>query len=88
MSDGKPQNIAVEIERENRKKEYYVNRLRVYQQDDKIYKEVVYIVNEKSVAKKLIEARDLIGFDRLRIVSLKDINGKPMPKIKDVWRLI
>ena len=88
LSDGKPQNIAVEIERENRKKEYYVNRLRVYQQDDKIYKEVVYIVNEKSVAKKLIEARDLIGFDRLRIVSLKDINGKPMPKIKDVWRLI
>ena len=72
----------------NRKKEYYVNRLRVYQQDKKIYKEVVYIVNEKSVAKKLIEARDLIGFDRLRIVALRDLKGKPMPKIKDVWRLI
>lgn len=86
--DDKPQNIAVEIERENRKKEYYVNRLRVYQQDKKIYKEVVYIVNEKSVAKKLIEARDLIGFDRLRIVALRDLKGKPMPKIKDVWRLI
>lgn len=86
--DGSPENIAVEVERRIRKKEYYINRLRVYQQDDRIYKEVVYIVNEKRLAKTLIEARDFLGFDRLRIVAMKDIEGKVLPPIKDVWKFI
>lgn len=87
-SDGSSNNIAIEIERESRRVEYYVNRLRAYQQDNKIYKEVVYIVNKKSVAEKIMKARDTIGFDRVKIVPLITNNKEIMPVLQDVWRLI
>ena len=53
-----------------------------------MYKEVVYVVNEKRVAKRLLEAKELSGFDRMRIVAFVEENGEVMGRINDPWELI
>jgi hypothetical protein len=87
-SDGSTNNIAVEVERECKSKEYYTKRLTAYKQDTRMYKEVVYVVNEKRVAKRLLEAKELSGFDRMRIVAFVEENGEVMGRINDPWELI
>ena len=53
------------MERECKSKEYYTKRLTAYKKDTRMYKEVVYVVNEKRVAKRMLEAKELSGFDRM-----------------------
>lgn len=73
--DGSPNNIAVELEIKSGKTQDYEKRFRGYKEDTRVYSKVIYIVEKKSVAKKLLEAAHNVNFTRLEIVANRNVDG-------------
>lgn len=73
--DGSPNNIAVELEIKSGKTQDYEKRFRGYKEDKRVYSKVIYIVEKKSVAKKLLEAAHNVNFTRLEIVANRNVDG-------------
>lgn len=86
LSDGTPQNIAVEVEQASKSVSEYRKKLIAYKQDKRVYSKVVYITSSKSTVEKIIKAAESIGFEDYDIVPFLDVNGKKV-RVNDPWAL-
>ena len=86
LTDGSPQNIAIEVERASKSVAEYRKKLIAYKQDKRVYSKVVYITSNKSTVEKIIKAAESIGFEDYDIVPFLDVNGKKV-RVDDPWAL-
>lgn len=77
--DGSPNSIAVEVELKPKTLEDYKNTLRSYEEDNRLYKKVVWICSKTQTANMLIKAADeytnLLNTDKLDIVPIETEQG-------------
>lgn len=85
-SDGTPNNIAIEVERQIKTVSDYKKKLLAYKQDTRLYSKVVYITSSKKVVERVLQAAEEIKFDRFDIVPFLDREGSKM-SIRDPWTL-
>ena len=76
--DGKPESIAVEVELRSKTLEDYIRTLKVYENDDRMYKKVVWICSKQRTVNMLIKAAEhtnLLETGRLEIMPIETENG-------------
>lgn len=73
--NGKPNSIAVEVERKLDTLENYKHKLRMYMLDKRVFGKVIYIARTNNIAERVQKAAEEIGFDRYDIVPFVDENG-------------
>lgn len=83
--DGKPNSIAIEVERSLKSVDGYIKKLLSYKYDERIYGKVVYITPNNLIAKRLVEAKEKIDFDRLDIMPLMNLQG--VSKSRTPWSI-
>lgn len=84
--DGTPESIAVEIELSHKGFEAYLSTLKTFQEDDRIYKKVIWVCRNKATAKQLEQAAKEVGLwqeGRIDIVPVITRNG--IFTSRDIW---
>lgn len=84
-SDGKPNSIAVEVELNAKTRERYLDTLMAYKLDENIYGKVVWVTNNNSVSRMLIEIAQEIGLDKFDVVPMTNEHGEY--KLRDIWHI-
>ena len=74
-SDGSPNSIAIEVEREVKSIDELKAKLEMYKMDNRVYSKVIYVTSNKRIAENISEAAAQIGFDRYDVVPMINENG-------------
>lgn len=83
--DGTPNHIAVEVERKPATAEYYEDIMRTYKEDKYLYCTVIWVAENASIARNIMEGARLAGNKNYDIVPFIGKNG-PIDT-KDMWFL-
>ena len=83
--DGKPQSIAIEVERKNSSPEDYRNTFMAYAMDNNTFKYVVWITPTSANANKIKEGAKLAKFRNYKVLPLINENGGM--NVNDFWQL-
>lgn len=68
--NGEPRSIAVELERYDKSNDRYDDIMMAYKLDEHLYEKVVWVTPNTRVARKLKQAADNVGFDRISILPI------------------
>lgn len=83
--DGSPRSIAVELELNAKTVERYKGILMSYKLDEHLYEKVIWVTNNNSIAKKLIEAAEAINLTKFDVIPV--INEHGIYKDRDIWHI-
>lgn len=86
-SDGSPQSIAVEIERKRASVDSYARTLLAYKFDNRIFKNVIWVCQNKSSAGRIREAAERVGLSREECVIVPVLTRDGVFKSHDMWLL-
>lgn len=85
-SDGSPSSIAIEVERQLKSEDDYIEKLSAYKKDHRVYSKVIYVTASSRIAKRISSAAEKINFTNFDIVPMIDENGI-VPETKSQWLL-
>lgn len=74
-SDGSPNSIAIEVEREIKGIDELKAKLEMYKMDNRVYSKVIYVTANNRIAENISEAAAQIGFDRYDVVPMVNEDG-------------
>lgn len=74
-SDGSPNSIAIEVEREVKSIDELKAKLEMYKMDNRVYSKVIYVTSNRRIAENISEAAAEIGFDRYDVVPMMNEDG-------------